>query len=77
MMSASKKLIRIQMAQYGIMNFPEEQLERFAAERVKDSKAYDGILNTAIDTALVSAAKNVVKLKETTVSISEFNKMFQ
>ncbi len=77
MMSASKKLIRIQMAQYGILNLPEEQLEQFAAERIKDSKAYDGILTNAIDSALVNAAKKVVKLKESSVSITEFNKMFE
>jgi trigger factor len=77
MMSASKKLIRIQMAQYGILNLPEEQLEQFAAERIKDPKAYDGILTNAIDSALVSAAKKVVKLKENSVSIAEFNKMFE
>ena len=65
------------MAQNGIMNFPEEQLDQFAAERIKDSKAYDNILNNAIDLAIVKAAKGVVKLKESKVSISDFNKMFQ
>lgn len=77
MLEASKRLIKIQMAQYGIMNFPEEQLDQFAAERIKDSKAYDNILNNAIDLAIVKAAKGVVKLKESKVSISDFNKMFQ
>lgn len=77
MLEASKRLIKIQMAQYGIMNFPEEQLNQFAAERIKDSKTHDTILNNAIDMGIVEAAKKVVKLKESSVSIADFNKMFQ
>lgn len=77
LLEASKRLIKIQMAQYGIMNFPEEQLEQFAKERMNDEKQRDHILNTAIDNAIVDAAKKVVKLKEQTVSIADFNKMFE
>ncbi len=77
LLDASKRLIKIQMAQYGIMNFPEEQLEQFAKERLADEKQRDHIINTAIDNALVEAAKKVVKLKEQTVSIADFNKMFE
>lgn len=77
LIEASKRLIKIQMAQYGIMNFPEDQLEQFAKERLNDEKQRDNIVNNAIDFAIVAAAKGVVKLKEQTVSIADFNKMFQ
>lgn len=77
MMAASKKLIKIQMAQYGILNFPEDQLEQFAAERIKDEKQRDNILSNAIDNCIVEAAKKVVKLNEKSITIADFNKMFE
>lgn len=77
LMAASKRLIKMQMAQYGILNFPDEQLEQFAAERLKDEKQRENIINNAIDTALTDAAKKAVKLKEKAISISDFNKMFE
>lgn len=77
MVAASKRLIKMQMAQYGILNFPEDQLEQFAQERLKDEKQRENIMNNAVDTAITEAAKKVVKLKEKTVSIADFNKMFE
>ena len=76
MVAASKRLIKMQMAQYGILNFPEDHLEQFAQERLKDEKQRENIMNNAVDTAITEAAKKVVKLKEKTVSIADFNKMF-
>lgn len=77
LLDASKRLIKLQMAQYGILNFPEEQLEHFAKERLNDEKQRDNIVNNAIDFTLVAAAKQVVKLKEQAISVENFNKMFQ
>ncbi|MBP5628312.1 MAG: trigger factor [Bacteroidaceae bacterium] len=77
LMAASKRLIKMQMAQYGILNFPDEQLEQFATERLKDEKQRENIINNAIDTALTDAAKKAVKLKEKAISIADFNKMFE
>ena len=77
MLEESKRGIRIQMAQYGITNLPEEQLSQYAAERLKDPKQRDGIVENALNTALVNAAKSAVKLNEKTVSIAEFNKLFE
>ena len=77
MMAASKRLIKMQMAQYGIFNFPDSQLEQFAQERLKDEKQRENIANNAMDAAITEAAKKVVKLKEKTISIADFNKMFE
>lgn len=76
MMAAAKRLIKMQMAQYGLINLPDQQLEQFAAERLKDEKQRDQIANSAVESAITEAAKKVVKLKEKTVSIADFNKMF-
>lgn len=77
LIEASKRLIKMQMAQYGILNLPDEQLEQFAQERLKDEKQRENIINNAMDTAITDAAKKAVKLKEKTVSIADFNKMFE
>ncbi len=55
LLEASKRLISIQLAQYGMGNLPEEQLEHFANERLKDEKLQEHILNNAIDFALIAA----------------------
>lgn len=72
----SKRLIKLQMAQYGILNIPEQTLDQFAEERLKDEKQRDNIVNNAINDAMVKEAKKVVKLKEQDISIADFNKMF-
>ena len=77
MLAASKRLIKMQMAQYGMFNLPEEQLEQFAQERLKDDKQRENIMTSAVDSAITEAAKKVVKLKRKTVSIADFNKMFE
>lgn len=76
LVKTSKRLIKLQMAQYGILNIPEETLNSLAEERVKDEKQRENIVENAINDAFVQKAKEVVKLKEQDTSIADFNKMF-
>lgn len=76
MIEASRRLIKIQMAQYGITNIPQQYVDQMAAERLKDEKNHEEIYYTALDAVLIDAVKKVVKLKESTKSIADFNKMF-
>ena len=77
LVETSKRMVKIQMAQYGITNLPAEYLEQFASERLKDPKMHDTIVNNAIDFAIVSAAKDVVKLNNKKVTVAEFNDLFK
>lgn len=73
----AKTVARIQFAQYGMTNVPEEYIENYAAEMVKDRKNIDNLVERAIDVKLSAALKKVVKLNEKTISLEDFNKMMQ
>lgn len=76
-MNMAKGATRAQFVQYGMMNVPEEMLENYAKEMLKKKESVDGLVNRAIEAKLSAALKNKVSLDEKTVSLDEFNKMFQ
>ena len=73
----AKANVRAQFAQYGMTNVPEEMLANYAAETLKKKENVEGIVNRAIETRLAAALKQTVKLDEKSVSLEEFNKMFE
>ncbi len=73
--AVAKDMARMQFAQYGMNNVPEEYLENYAESMLKDRKNVDGLVDRAIDVKLIAALKNVVKLNTKTMSVDEFNKM--
>ena len=73
----AKAATKAQFAQYGMMNVPDELLDNYAKEMLKKKESIDGLVNRAIETKLVAAVKPQVTLEEKTVSIEEFNKMFE
>ena len=68
---------RMQFAQYGMSNVPEEFLEKYANDMLKDNKYIDNLVERAIDVKLTDSLKKVVKLNKKTVSLDDFNKMMQ
>ena len=68
---------RIQFAQYGMNNIPEEYLEKYANDMLKDKNYIDNLVERAIDVKLADAVKKVVKLYQKTISLDDFNKMMQ
>ncbi len=68
---------RVQFAQYGMNNVPEEYLENYAQEMLKHRESVDGLVDRAIDIKLVGVLKGIVKLEEEEVSLEEFNKIMQ
>lgn len=73
----AKQVTRIQFAQYGMNNVPDEYIEQYANEMLKDNKQIDRLVDRAIDVKLTVALKNVVKLNEKRISLDDFNKMMQ
>ena len=60
-----------------MMNVPEEMLENYAKEMLKKKESVDGLVNRAIEAKLAVALKGQISLDEKTISLDEFNKMFQ
>ncbi|MBO5187167.1 MAG: trigger factor [Prevotella sp.] len=75
--NVAKETARMQFAQYGMSNVPDEYLDNYAAEMLKDRKNTDGLVDRAIDIKLIDALKNVVKLNKKSVSLDEFNKIME
>ncbi len=76
LMEAAKEMTRVQFAQYGMANVPDEVLENYAKEQLKKKEQVDGLVNRTVEQKLGQAVKAVVKLNGKTVSLDEFNKMF-
>lgn len=72
---AAKEQARIQFAQYGMTNVPDDYLVNYAEEMLKNREAAQGFVERAIDRKLTVALKDVVKLNNKEVSLDEFNKL--
>ena len=73
----AKEVTRMQFAQYGMMNLPEEYLEGSVKEMLKKRETVDNLIDRCIEVKLGAALKALVTLDEKTVSAEEFNKMFE
>ena len=74
---AAKEAARAQFAQYGMGNVPDEYLENYAQDMLKKKEYVESLVDRSIDRKLIAAVKPVVKLNEKTVSLDEFNKLFE
>lgn len=72
----AKEVTRMQFAQYGMLNIPEEYLESSVTEMLKKRETVDNLIDRCIEVKLGAALKEKVALKESTVSAEDFNKMF-
>ena len=75
--AAAMEAARVQFAQYGMNNVPEEYLENYAKEMMKNRESTDGLVDRVIDVKLTQALKGVVKLDEKEVTLDEFNKLME
>lgn len=73
----AKEVTRMQFAQYGMLNIPEEYLENSVKEMLKKRETVDNLIDRCIEVKLGVAIKEKVTLKESTVSAEDFNKMFE
>ena len=73
----AKEAARVQFAQYGMANVPEEYLDNYAQEMLKKRENVDGLVDRAVDVKLTAALKSVVKLDEKAISLEDFQKMLQ
>lgn len=66
-----------QFAQYGMGNVPDDVLDRYAGDMLKDERMAADIDARAHEDKTYNAIRQAVKLKETTVSVEEFNNLFK
>lgn len=73
----AKKAARSQFMQYGLAAIPEQYLENYAENMLKDKKQREHIVEGAASDVVANFIKTKVKIKEKTVSRDEFNKLFE
>ena len=71
----AKEMTKMQFAQYGMNNIPDEYLEQYAEEMLKKPEQVDQFINQAADRKLMKALKDVVALDEKEISFEEFSKL--
>lgn len=72
----ARKDMRNLFAQYGMPDAPDDVINNAVERRMKDKNEVERYFESAIDAKLAAAIKNKVKLNEKTVSVDEFNKLF-
>lgn len=75
--NTARQMARQQFAQYGMANAPEDAIDRFANDILKDEKAIDQIRQRTADVKFFTAVKDAVTVEDKTVSADQFNDLFK
>ena len=74
-LETAKTYTRIQFAQYGMMNLPEETVTNYAAEMLKNEQQAQGLVERTVENLMAAKAKEAVTLKTKEVTMEEFRKL--
>ena len=75
--NAAEEMARMQFAQYGMSNVPEEYVKNYAKELLKKEDTVRQMADRALDQKLTEKLKTVVKLDHKETSLDDFNKMME
>ena len=76
-LETAKRQTRMQFAQYGMGNVPDEIITNYATEQIKKKEQVEGLVARCVEEKLGKALKDVVKLTKKSVTLEEFNKLFE
>ncbi len=74
--NTARLLARNQFAQYGMTNAPEDAIEHFADQILKDERYSNNIARQTSDMKLFGAIRDAVTLDEKNVTVDQFNELF-
>ncbi len=77
LLNTAKMLARSQFAQYGMMNIPEETLDRYAQDILKDQKSREQVYGQTSDMKLYNGVRASVTIDGKEVNVEEFNDLFR
>lgn len=66
-----------QFAQYGMTNIPDDVIDKYAKEIMENKNYADDIQNRAFEDKVFAAIKEAVAIEEKSVTVEEFNKLFE
>lgn len=73
----ARMLARQQFAQYGMTNIPDESIDKYADDILKDRNAHNQVYNQATDMKLYNGIRASVSVDEKEVDVEEFNDLFR
>lgn len=73
----AKKATKMQFAQYGMMNAPEDMLQKYAEDMLKDSKIANNLAERVIEEKIVAVIKGKVTLNKKSIKLEEFYKLLE
>jgi len=68
---------RAQFAQYGMMNLPDEMVENYANDMLKNKENARNLLDRAMENKIIDSLKTKLGVEEKTISLDEFRKFFE
>lgn len=73
----ARKSARMQFAQYGLTNIPDEHIDGYATDMLNNEQQREQFVEGAATDVAVNFIKSAVKLKEQEISRADFNKLFE
>ena len=68
---------RAQFAQYGMMNLPEEMVENYANDMLKNKDNARNLLDRAMENKIIDVLKTKLGVEEKAISLDDFRKFFE
>jgi len=75
--SQAKEIARLQFQQYGMMNIPEENLENYANEMLKNEDEIRKATEKILDNKVIDHLKAAVRVDNKQITVEKFNKLFE
>lgn len=72
--NTAKNLAKIQFAQYGMLDVPDNVLDNYADKMLKEH--LESMIDRCIEEKIAAALKSVVTLNHKPISVEDFNKMY-
>lgn len=76
-LEVAKRQTRMQFAQYGMGNIPDEVITNYANEMLKRKEQVEGLVARCVEEKLGVAIKDIVKLTKKSVTLDQFNKLYE
>ena len=76
-LNVAKMIAQNQFAQYGMTNLPDDVLEKYGRDMMKDERSREHIVNQAVDMRLYAGIKETVNIEAKTVNVEQFNELFK
>lgn len=75
--SIAMQAARAQFAQYGMMGLPDEMIENYANDMLKNQESSRNLVDRAMESKITNCLKEKLGVEEKTVSLDEFRKFFE